>query len=56
MCTDFKSNTKKLWTIINEVSGKTNDKSCLIDSLKINNIMECNGKKISNALVNTSPL
>ena len=45
----FKSNTKKLWKIINEVSGKTNDKPCLIDSLKINNILECNGKKISNA-------
>ena len=49
MCTDFKSNTKKLWKIINEVSGKINDKSCLIDNLKIDNILECNGKKISNA-------
>ena len=49
LCTDFKSNTKKLWKVINEVSGKTNDKSCLIDSLKIDNILECNGKMISNA-------
>ena len=49
VCTEFKSNTKKLWKVINDVSGKTNDKSCLIDSLKIDNILECNGKKISNA-------
>ena len=48
-CVEFRSNTKKLWQIINEVTGKTNDKDGLIDSLKINNTHEYEAKKIANA-------
>ena len=49
MCTEYRSNIKKLWKIINEVSGKTNDKTQLIDSLKIGKFLESNGNKIANA-------
>ena len=37
-CITFKSNSKRLWQLINRISNKKNDKSCLIDYLKINNI------------------
>ena len=32
-CAEFKSQTKKLWGLINEISGKRNDKSTLIEYL-----------------------
>ena len=48
MCTRFKSNTKKLWKIINEISGKTNNKDGLIDSLKVDNIHVYESKRIAN--------
>ena len=47
-CRTFKHNTKKLWSIINEICKSKNDKSCLIDCLKINNILEYDAKKITN--------
>ena len=37
-CITFKSNSKKLWQLINRITNKKNDKSCLIECLKINNI------------------
>ena len=37
-CLEFKHNSKKLWTMINNISGKTNDKTTLIDSVKVDNI------------------
>ena len=33
-CEKYKNNTKKLWEIINECVGKTNNKNCIIDSIK----------------------
>ena len=47
-CRVFKYNTKKLWGIINEISKSKNDKSCLIDCLKINDVLEYDAKKIKN--------
>ena len=47
-CMEFKNNTKKLWKIINEISGRTNNKDGLIDSLKIDNIHVYESQKIAN--------
>ena len=48
-CIEFKNNTKKLWKIINEVSGRTNNKDGLIDSLKVDNIQVYASQMGSNA-------
>ena len=45
-CVSFKSNTKKLWQTINEISRKINDKSSLLDCIKVNNINYYDGKNI----------
>ena len=34
LCSDLKRDSRKLWKVINKVSGKTNDKTSLIDELK----------------------
>ena len=47
-CKEYKSNTKKLWRLINSVCAKVNDKSTSIDCLKIDNIQHFNGKHITN--------
>ena len=47
-CEEYKSNTKKLWKVINEICSKNNDKTSAIDSLKIENFHEYNADKISN--------
>ena len=47
-CYEYKAQTKKLWRMINEIASKTNDKSSLIDYLKINGIKEYNARMISN--------
>ena len=47
-CAEFKSQTKKLWGLINEVSGKKRDKSTLIEYLHIGDIREYGAKQISN--------
>ena len=44
----YKHNTKRLWGIINEICAKHNDKSCLIDCLKRNDVLEYNASKITN--------
>ena len=49
-CAEYKSQTKRLWSIINEISGKKNDKSSLIEYLQIGNVREYGSKKISNSL------
>ena len=48
-CREFKTQTKKLWKLINEISGKKNDKSNLVEYLKIDDIQVYNAKKISNS-------
>ena len=44
-CAEFKSHTKKLWGLINEISGKRNDKSTLIEYLRIGDVNEYEAKK-----------
>ena len=48
MCYEHRSQMKKLWGIINEIAGKNNNKSCLIEYLKINEVREYSAVKISN--------
>ena len=48
MCYEYRTQMKKLWGIINEIAGKNNNKSCLIEYLKINEVRECSAVKISN--------
>ena len=48
MCIEHKINTTKLWQLINNVINKTNDKSCVIEILKIENLLVNDPKKISN--------
>ena len=48
-CREYKMQTKKLWKLINEISGKKNDKSNLVDYLKIDDVQVYNAKKISNS-------
>ena len=47
-CNDFIKNGKKMWNLINKINGKINDKTCIIDYLKVNNIKYLIGKDISN--------
>ena len=49
-CLEYQRNTKKLWQLINKVSGKMTDKSSSIDCLSINGIKEYNGELIANTL------
>ena len=48
MCCEYKSQTKKLWGLINEISGKKNDKTGVIEYLNIDGIKEYNAHRISN--------
>ena len=47
LCLEYKKDSKKLWSLINKISGKVNNKVELIDKLKIDNIYEYNQKLIS---------
>ena len=47
-CMSFRHNTKKLWSVINDISAKQNDKSSLIDCLRISNVLEYDANKIAN--------
>ena len=45
-CTEFRQNTKKLWQVINQIAGKCNDKTTIINCLKIDNIRVYNSQQI----------
>ena len=45
-CTENKSNSRKLWRTINQVVRKCNNKTEIIEKLKINNLYEYRGQKI----------
>ena len=49
-CKEFRQNTKKLWQMINKISGKSNDKTTSIDCLSIDGIREYSGKTIANTM------
>ena len=47
-CVEYRNNAKKLWQIINEVSGKIKDKSTVINCIKIDNVKTYSSIKITN--------
>ena len=49
-CKDFKNDTRKLWSIINSITGKTKRKETVINELKINNIKTRDSRRITNGL------
>ena len=51
-CIEFKQNTKKLWSFINRLIGKNNDKTSIIDALIIDGKMDSDAKNITNKLCN----
>ena len=48
MCHEYRSKTKKLWSLINEISGKKNDKTGVLDYLTIDGVKDYNAKRICN--------
>ena len=53
-CKEFKQHTKKLWRLINEIAGKHNDKSNLVEYLKIGDPQLYSAKRLATPLQNTS--
>ena len=51
-CHEYKNNTKKLWGLVNSFIGKHNDKSTIIDCLKIGNMEIYDGGQIANEFGN----
>ena len=51
-CYKLRSNTKKLWNLINSVTGKLNDKSCIISKILDGNVNYIQADQIANALGN----
>ena len=49
-CVEFKSNTKKLWQMINNVTVKVTNKKSVIDVIRIDNIKYNDWKMISNQI------
>ena len=47
-CEEFKKNTRKLWQLVNDVIHRSNDKSSIIDCIKVDNIEIYDKKMISN--------
>ena len=46
-CIEFKSNTKKLWALINTAIRKNNDKSCVIDCIQSGKLTHYKGNVIA---------
>ena len=49
-CIKYKSNTKKLWKMVNQITSTHNDKSTIIDSIKVGNLEYTNAKDVTNKL------
>ena len=49
-CVEFRNNSKKLWNMINKISGKNNDKTSIIDYIKVDNIEYYDSSGITNNL------
>ena len=47
-CNEYKNNTSKLWRVINNIAGKINNKSNVVDHLRIENIRCYNSQLIAN--------
>ena len=50
LCIDLKNNTKKLWEIINTTISKSSNKSCILEKLKVGNIVYDSATDIANSL------
>ena len=48
-CSEYKHNTSKLWRMINEIVGRVNDKSCVIDHITVNGVTDYTAHGIGNA-------
>ena len=51
-CSEYKNNTSKLWHTINEIVGKVNDKSCVIDHITVNGVTDYTANGIGRAFGN----
>ena len=49
-CESYKNNTKKLWEIMNLSIGKTNNKNCVIESIRTENLILTDSVSIANEL------
>ena len=49
-CLEFKHNSKKLWGMINNITKKSNDKTSIIEYIKVDNIEYYNSSGITNNL------
>ena len=49
-CKEFKNDIRKLWSLINTITGSTKKKETIIESLKIDNIKTSNPSKITDEL------
>ena len=49
-CHEYQQNTKKLWQLINRVSGRLNDKSSTIDCISVDGVKQYQGSLITNSL------
>lgn len=49
-CTEYRSETRKLWKLINEITHTTRNKTTLIECIKVGNIKYYNPKDITNEL------
>ena len=49
-CIKYTSNTKQLWQMINQITKRQNDKSTVIDRIKIDNIEKTSANAITNGL------
>ena len=49
-CSEFKNNSKKLWNMINNITGQINDKTSIIKCIKVDNIEYYDGSGITNSL------
>ena len=47
-CSEFKSNVRKMWELINHVLGETSDKTSVISYIKVDNMEILNEKAIAN--------
>ena len=49
-CSENKKNSRQLWRTINNIIRRSNNKTEVIEKLKISNLMEYNGQRIANEL------
>ena len=45
---EFKNETRKLWNVINSITGRKKNKESMIESLKVGNVKTNDAKEITN--------